>query len=330
MKSLFSVIVALLLFARSFACGWVEPSFRSYIGSTPHIIKGEIVKITILPKDTSKDYSYDQYLATVAITENIKGTIAEKTIEVPWYRMEANELNTPFIAYVQPDDSVGYNYMKITTGEPHELDIYQQRIEEMLALIQLADTAEKNRQTTEWMVRCAEHPITRKALRDLEVDGNHTIAVVGVRHRWDNSTPREDIPLTDDQQMRLKNILLQTVASLSLNDISDRENWRLLHLVNTPGDKEVKDYLVSMLENSRDAYQSQLLMRQISNTDNKNKQLSALCKKADNEEYVDDEDSDTPRHKQNILKLAVTFLAEAKKPAPAAIVAKENKPALRH
>ncbi|MFT7463059.1 MAG: hypothetical protein ACI9EF_001401 [Pseudohongiellaceae bacterium] len=43
-----------------------------------------------------------------------------------------------------------------------ELEVYLDRIEELTQLLSISDTDERSQQTAEWMVRCVEHPATRR------------------------------------------------------------------------------------------------------------------------------------------------------------------------
>src|SRR5262249_54197483 len=149
-------------------------------------------------------------------------------------------------------DPNGYELVYGASSVKHlsaaELETYLQRLEELKVL--LANRDSKPEETVEWLVRCAEDPVTRR-------EGAYELMMSAWREHWQKEEakrretesalsqpkPREEEPLfsallTSEQKQRLTEALLKT------EEFSDGD-YDLIELVKDWDEPRLLPFLVS-------------------------------------------------------------------------------------
>ncbi len=141
---------------------------RMLVQESECVIVGYVQKII---KEKTKDDDWGDTKALIEIKEVLQGNIKKKIIEVyftpnmicpePPIYVE----NTTIIAFLDKrkdtysTHALNYGLKTLKTNE--DLDIYKNRIIEIQKILKIDDEKVKFEQTVEWLVMCAENPITR-------------------------------------------------------------------------------------------------------------------------------------------------------------------------
>jgi hypothetical protein len=141
---------------------------RLLVQESQFIISGYVVKV--FENKKSKDH-WDGTIARIAVMERLQGNIKPDTIEVA---LSPNmicpdpahyEENTRVMAFIDKDKKGRYYTHALSYGAKtlalDAIEIYKARVLEMQQIKKIKDDNERYTQTVEWLVKCAENPITR-------------------------------------------------------------------------------------------------------------------------------------------------------------------------
>ncbi len=295
MKFALSLLCLSLVCVQAFACLY-KPNFRELAVDRDYIVQGYATGVHNAVPDTGMFRGLK--MAKMVITEKLKGSIKEDTIDVIYDMFETPEPNVPVLAFMQLHNGV-YYITDTKQGKPHELEVYKLRIKEMATIAALTNTAMKEQQTIDWIIKCAENSLTRNVLLSLEADSNHLVALLVIRRAWIGCEVITYRPLADYQLSRLRAILLG-------KEDFEAEDSHLASLVYKPGDIEVRDFLAKKMLTKIDSDPTRaiLLMYLLLHGEDEGK-LYRIYKKA--EQCEDD------NKKNELKKWANEFLSEVKK-----------------
>ncbi|HYC84212.1 MAG TPA: hypothetical protein VEB86_03280 [Chryseosolibacter sp.] len=144
----------------------IEPHpLRMLVIESPYIITGRVIGIKV---DKRKNSGY--HYARIKISEVLQGAIGDEVIEVS-YNPQAicpapphYEAGTDVIVFLKKERGSYYTYALsygVKTLSLPEIYIYKQRIVEMQQILKIENADKKFMETIEWLVKCAEHPVTR-------------------------------------------------------------------------------------------------------------------------------------------------------------------------
>lgn len=122
-----------------------------------------------------------------------------------------------------------------TLTEP-QLEIYTDRVSEIKAILKINNEDEQFKQTVEWLVTCAENPVTR-------YEGVYELSPNSDFMSYYDRTQGQPFQylLTADQKLKLKTALLTDTDS-------QYTNFGLVDLVYAGNEEEVFNYMLARLE----------------------------------------------------------------------------------
>jgi hypothetical protein len=198
------------------------------------------------------------------IAQVVKGSLGEQSVNVRLWPFQFENLpqNTELLVFLRatPEGDgyvpAGEREESIKNLSPKALDMYRAQIKELLDIESLTDSANKQQQIVDWLVRCTEEPLTRwEGAYDL----TYGQVVVG---STENQNARQQYRafselLTDEHKQRLLQTLYQ-VTRIETGELA------LLSLIDECGDENLIPFLWSYLKAGKqdDPYiTSQLLSR---------------------------------------------------------------------
>jgi hypothetical protein len=202
-------------------------------------------------KKKRKDFSdlFGGAVAVLSIQEVLQGNVPDSSIEV---RFSPNMIcpapphfvkGTVVMVFLNKTKGA-YTVHALSYGtkmvNEEGVELYKERIREMQAILKLPDIDEQFIQTTEWLVKCAVHPITRhEGLYELSRESDFMSY-----YDRTNGDPFQ-YALNDDQRNRLKEALLAT-------DAFTYSELGLVDLVYSQNQEQVYQYLFNALKNVDD------------------------------------------------------------------------------
>ncbi len=178
MKNTIILVLILLIFQNNYSFPIPAKTLKALIEETKYIIEGEVIKIDSIKIENDEVLS----IAKIKILKIYNGQVINDTINI-YFRPnlicpapDTYQINEKVLCFI--DDNFhkelgGYyvpnlDYGKKTITDDTVKNIYENRINEYLNILKLENQNEKDIETTEWLVKCAEINITRKdAVSDL-------------------------------------------------------------------------------------------------------------------------------------------------------------------
>lgn len=243
------ILIFCLIAANSYASPYpISPRpLRKLVMESSVIITGDVVKIyTKESKKKKKNISYESYhYAKIVIRECLQGKVKDDTIEVPFNPNMACPAppryyeKTTVLAFLDVEKG-NYSTHALSYGaktmDNDGINIYKQRILEIQNIQRINDESLKKVQTIEWLVKCAENPITRyEGIFELSPKSNL------MSFYSQNTITNNTSSLTAQQKARLKNALL------SSNDF-DYDNFGLSDLIYNEYKNEIDQFLLEKLK----------------------------------------------------------------------------------
>ncbi|WP_269240304.1 hypothetical protein [Flavobacterium limnophilum] len=246
MKKTFLIIFILFFFQKNYSLPISEKTLKSLIEETPYIIEGEVFKIDSVKAKNNEFLS----IAKIKILKILKGQVINDTINI-YFRPnlicpapDTYQINEKVLCFI--DDNFynelgGYYVPNLYNGKKPIIDdtiknIYESRINEYLDILKLENQNEKDIETTEWLVKCAETDITRKdAVSDLikTFDYEKNIETINYANL-----------LTTNHKERLYNTFINLSGELDAYDLS------LLNFIRGINDKNILKILKFKAKNS--------------------------------------------------------------------------------
>ena len=248
MKQFALVLFLLVFFQKNYSFPIPGKTLKALIEETPYIIEGEVFKIDSIRTKSDGLLS----IAKIKIIKVLKGQVEKDTISIyfqanmicpapDYYEMNEKVLcfiNNSFYKKLDWYYVPALSYGKKTIANNYTEEIYANRINEYLDILNLENQNEKNIVTTEWLVKCAEIDMTRKdavsdLLKKFDYEKNiETIYYAGF--------------LTTNQKERLYNCFVNLRGNLNSVDFS------LLNFVKGIDDKNI---LRILKINARNSYE---------------------------------------------------------------------------
>lgn len=213
MKPSILIVFLIVGFARLSTAYPIDPRpLRKLIIESEYIVIGHVKEVYSLK---SKRNSFESAVARIEVREVLKGVIKSKFIEVPYEptlvcpappHYKAGSEVTVFLDKGEKGmfrtHALSYGAREVTIPD---IAIYRDRIREMQHILTITDTDQQFLETTEWLVKCAEHEATRW-------DGVYELSPESDFMSY--YAQSEQLPfkymLTDEQKQRLRNALLAT------------------------------------------------------------------------------------------------------------------------
>ena len=172
MKKVFLTVIILFFFQKSYGFPITEKTLKALITETPYIIEGEVFKIDSIKTKNDEFLS----IAKIKILKILKGQVINDTINI-YFRPnwicpapDTYQINEKVLCFI--DDNFynelgGYYVPNLYNGKKNITNntiknIYESRINEYLDISKFENQNEKDIETTEWLVKCAEIDVTRK------------------------------------------------------------------------------------------------------------------------------------------------------------------------
>jgi hypothetical protein len=223
-----------------FAALLVPRPLRQLVIESDYIIVGYVVKIS--EKKRLED-EWTTRIAKIAVLENLEGEPKKDTIEIEFNP----DMSCPYpdryydstfvIAFLDWDKKRGKFFTHALsygakTLSKKEIEIYKQKIFEIQQILKIPDKEKQRIETIEWLVTCAENPVTR-------LEG---IEELSKNQKIDSSSPKDIsqiFNINTNQKERLKNVLL------NLNGYVD---FKLVDLVYKGNESEIDGLLLQKLK----------------------------------------------------------------------------------
>jgi hypothetical protein len=193
---------------------------RKLVIESEYIIRGKVIKVG---RDTLKkeDYKRVTDYAIVSVKEVLQGQLRENEVRInftsamicpePGVFYENEEVLT-FIDKIDAKQEKGsYSIHALSYGVKHGLDekgfsIYKARINEMQDMVREPNTPEQQQSILEWLVRCAEEPVTRwEGVAELYGDRDRMSY-----YNSDGDLSRKEIYLGSSQRKRLFEAMMKS------------------------------------------------------------------------------------------------------------------------
>lgn len=206
-------------------------------GRTKEIQKGDNIQFIKEPS-----------IAKLQIIEALKGkTTNQINVKFNSYPMCCKPLkyikNTTIVTFLVKDNkentytthSFGYG---LKTPDEEGINVYKKRIQEFQLIQKIDDETIREKETVEWLVKCAENKYTRfEGFYELH-KGNNYWSVLDRK----TDTNNKEYKLTESQIQRLRKTLL-SLNALLYND------FRIINVVKTKNDKELIVFLIEKFTN---------------------------------------------------------------------------------
>lgn len=240
---------------------------RMLVEESEYIIVGYVQK-TVPYKVEDDGATWHDARAIIEVREVLQGKINDKIIEVPF---------TPVITCPTPPDYTDstlvlafldkkkgvYSTHALSYGaktlEATEIGLYKLRITEIQKIQQIAHKKERFAQTVEWLVKCAEHPVTRW-------EGTYELSPQSDFMSFYKSSAQQEfgLYLNKEQRERLRTALFANIEQEQAGYV----DLGLVDLIHEDYTEEIDKLLIENLKNINgnsfwfaDAYMDRLLSR---------------------------------------------------------------------
>jgi hypothetical protein len=301
MKKIFFILVIGSFSISLFAYPITPRPLRKLIIESENILWAKVLEVGQTKADKKNSNIWERDYAMIQIIEVLKGNLKETAVKVyfcsgmicpaPGVFYEGEQV----LAFIDKRDKEdGFEVHALSYGVKHGLfpegyEVYKTRIREMQKLQEECDTRKKDEQTLEWLVKCAENPITRwDGVYELSPESDF------MSYYDRENSIRKDIFLNTRQRQRLYDAFFAT-------DTLDYSDMALVDMVTGINDKALLDHLKTGLLNINEEnyWTAQYIMERIVQLTG-NIDLEKLLKEFDqvNYSYKDDEQ----RKAKKILK----------------------------
>jgi hypothetical protein len=213
MKPTILILFLIAGFARQSTAYPIDPRpLRKLIMESEYIVIGHVKEV--YERRSKKDFFGDA-VARIEVREVLKGTIIKDLIEVSFAQHivcpapPRYKAGTEVVVFLDKGDkgmfrthALSYGARQVTLND---IAVFRDRIREMQRILTLTDTDQQFFETTEWLVKCAEHEATRW-------DGVYELSPESDFMSY--YARSEQLPfkymLAYEQKQRLKNALLAT------------------------------------------------------------------------------------------------------------------------
>lgn len=240
MTRIIYIILLLIGFTDPVSAFPISPKpLRQLVKESEFIVVGYVVKTYDRKKDTG---SWGTRVASVAVLENLKGKVNDKTIEI-FYSPDmvspepACYFDSTFVIAFLDIFKGSYVTHALSYGaktlHKEEIEIYKKRIAEMQSILSYTDKEKQLAATVEWLVTCAENETTRW-------EGSFELSPESSPLSFYSRDKHEDFSsrLTAEQKERLKKALLSSGKVL---------DFGLADLVYKGNEKEIDLFLINRL-----------------------------------------------------------------------------------
>jgi hypothetical protein len=245
MKSLIIILVLCTGISHLLSSYPISPRpLRKLIIESEYIVSGHVKDIR--EQARKKNEFFGGSVAELVVYEILQGKISETSIFItfnpylvcpapPRFKKDTDVL--VFLSKREKHFFVHALSYGLKTLSIAELNVFKMRISEMQKILQIEDTDRQFVETTEWLVKCAEHPVTRN-------DGVYELTPESNFMSYYDRT--ENLPfkfvISAEQKLRLK------IALLSTTD-NDYVDFGLVDLVYLGNEEEIFNYLLNGLRN---------------------------------------------------------------------------------
>lgn len=216
---------------------------RKLIIESEYIVIGHVKGV--YDRKSRKD-SFGYTVARIEVREVFKGTIKSALIEVAYIRNMVcpapprYKTGSEVVVFLDKGENgmfkthaLSYGAREVTSGD---IAVYRDRIREMQQILSIKDTDQQFIETTEWLVKCAEHEATRwDGVYELSPESDF------MSYYARSEQPPFKYMLTYEQKQRLKNALLAT-TEVGYSDFG------LVDLVYLGNEESVGRYLLNGLK----------------------------------------------------------------------------------
>jgi hypothetical protein len=262
----FLILLTILLSSfQVFAYPITPCPLRKLVIESKYIIRGKVIKLgeEALKKN---DDSWNRDYAIISVSEVWQGRLAEREVKV--YFTKGMICPAPGVFYKdeevlafidEQEKGNGYTVHALSYGVKHDLtaagfQVYKSRVKEMQQIIDLKDAKEKQAQTLEWLVTCAENKATRwEGTYDLSPYSDFMS-----HYDRDEAMGRKDIYLNSQQRQRIFQAFMQT-------DTIDYMDLALVDIASEIDDCKMLDKLKKslLLSDTTDYYRAGSIMHKI-------------------------------------------------------------------
>lgn len=149
---------------------------RQLVIESQYIIIGYVVKVydkdnNIKTENGRTIFSFGPKVAQIAVLENLQGQIKKDTIEIEFSAAmicpapDKYSNNTYVISFIDKNESGKFQTHALSYGAKtltsKEIEIYKNRITEVQKILKIKDENTQFEKTAEWLLKCAENPVTR-------------------------------------------------------------------------------------------------------------------------------------------------------------------------
>jgi hypothetical protein len=238
------LFLTMALAARSAAYPIDPRPLRKLIIESEYILIGHVQEVYNQKKKKKDPFSYA--VARIEVREVLKGSVKSLTVEVAF---EPNMVcpaparyipGTEVIVFLDMGDNGMFRTHALSYGARAatlpDVAVFRDRIREMQQILTIIDTDQQFLETTEWLVRCAEHEATRW-------DGVYELTPESDFMSYYAQSERQPFKymLTYEQKQRLKDALLATT-------VAGYSDFGLVDLVYLGNEEVVSRYLLEGLK----------------------------------------------------------------------------------
>jgi hypothetical protein len=300
MKPFILILFLTVGFAAQSTAYPIDPRpLRKLIIESEYILIGHVQEV--YQKKKKKD-SFGYTVARIEVREVLKGTLRSVIVEVAF---EPNMVcpaparyipGTEVVAFLDKGDNGMFETHALSYGARAatlpDVAVFRDRIREMQQILTITDTDQQFLETTEWLVKCAEHEATRW-------DGVYELSPESDFMSYYARSERLPFKymITYEQKQRLKNALLATT-------VTGYSDFGLVDLVYLGNEEEVSRYLLDGLKKlSEDhLWYAGEYMRRLNYARN-SQQLDTLITSFEEKQYALDKDDELKSIVQEFIAL---------------------------
>lgn len=301
MKPYILILLLTVGFAARSTAYPIDPRpLRKLIIESEYILIGHVQEV--YQKKKKKD-SFGYAVARIEVREVLKGTLESVIVEVAF---EPNMVCPAPARYIPGTEVVAFLDKKDDKGmfETHALSygaravalpdvaVFRDRIREMQQILMITDTDQQFLETTEWLVKCAEHEATRW-------DGVYELSPESDFMSYYARSERLPFKymITYEQKQRLKNALLATT-------VVGYSDFGLVDLVYLGNEEAVSRYLLDGLKKLPEdhLWYAGEYMKRLNYTRN-SQQLDTLITSFEKKQYALDKDDELKSIVQEFIAL---------------------------
>jgi len=235
-KTIFIAFFSIICFCSTYGNPYpISPCpLRKLVQESNAIIIGDVINVSEqIIKKKKKNIHYPSYsVARIVIRETLQGAIKKDTIEIlfePNMSCPAPPRfyeKTTVLAFLDFDKG-NYRTHALSYGaktlDTMEVRIYKTRIKEIKDILKIGNLTDKQDATIEWLVKCAENPITRwEGVFELSPESDF------MSFYSQDSTPQLKDYLNAEQKERLKKALQSSIEfnyhDFGLSDLIYKDN----------------------------------------------------------------------------------------------------------